>query len=545
MTYPKHLHDLHNEYPLAAEHLELLEAMLSPFNQKLLEKNKKDFKSTTKLCPNFFDKTEYVLSLENLQFYLKMGLVLTKTHSVISFKQDNFMEQFIVQNSESRRNATSQFSKDHFKLLNNSQYGKFVENIQNRSSVEFCSTEKRARYFTNRPQYKAVRLIDGDKIAIVHSAKTSIKFDNPIGAGFICLERSKHIMMQFWYGVLKPRYLDRIQLILSDTDSFIFKVYTENAYKDLLLFRESMDMSVYNCSSPFYVKDNKKVPGCFSDEKPDAVITEVIALKPKLYSIQTQDHFWTPTTNNLIETYKTSKGIKASAVTVSNEEGPSKVKHSHYKTCLEDGKNIMVNQRLIRSYNDELRSISQVKIGLGLLDDKKWINNDGITTTAHGHHSLYGPTKPCLNRRCACCVLVLNKEQLLINNQLITVATGTCLTRNSVYMIVCKCCGLPYIGASTSPLNKRMTVYYEKFLLLLKDTDNQINYEDEEFSLGLHLLALGFKKKTDFKKYLSIVILEVSDPAVLKARVCEFMYMLNALKPYGINRKNPLSSNIC
>ena len=48
----------------------------------------------------------------------------------------------------------------------------------------------------------------------------------------------------------------------------------------------------------------------------------------------------------------------------------------------------MVKQHTIRSFNDELKSLCQIKIGLSLYDDKKWVNDDGVTTTAYGHHLL-------------------------------------------------------------------------------------------------------------------------------------------------------------
>ena len=60
LEYPKELHDLHNDYPLAPEQIEV---------------NKVE-----KLIPNLWNKKKYVIHYENLKQYLNLGLKLTKIH---------------------------------------------------------------------------------------------------------------------------------------------------------------------------------------------------------------------------------------------------------------------------------------------------------------------------------------------------------------------------------------------------------------------------------------------------------------------------------
>ena len=75
------------------------------------------------------------------------------------------------------------------------------------------------------------------------------------------LENAKYIMNHFWYDVLEEKYEDRIKLLLSDTDSFIYSVYTNDAYSDLYDVREYMDLSGYSTDSPlkkYHNSQNRK-----------------------------------------------------------------------------------------------------------------------------------------------------------------------------------------------------------------------------------------------------------------------------------------------
>jgi len=87
LVYPRRLHDAHNDYPLAPDHVEITTDMLSPYSKHLLEKlGRKPVKNNKKLVPNLMNKKNYIVHYRNLKFYLKMGLKLTYIHRVIEFK---------------------------------------------------------------------------------------------------------------------------------------------------------------------------------------------------------------------------------------------------------------------------------------------------------------------------------------------------------------------------------------------------------------------------------------------------------------------------
>ena len=89
LEYPKSLHDLHSDYPLAPEQIEV---------------NKVD-----KLIPNLWNKKNYVIHYENLKQYLSLGLKLTHIHRGIKFEESQWLEKYITLNTELRTVATNEF----------------------------------------------------------------------------------------------------------------------------------------------------------------------------------------------------------------------------------------------------------------------------------------------------------------------------------------------------------------------------------------------------------------------------------------------------
>ena len=111
LEYPKELHDLHNDYPLAPEDI--------------------NFNKVDELTPNLNNNTKYILHLKNLQLYLELGLKLTKIHKLLEFTQKERMKPYIDMNTNLITASKNDFEKDFFKLMNNSVFGKTMENIRN------------------------------------------------------------------------------------------------------------------------------------------------------------------------------------------------------------------------------------------------------------------------------------------------------------------------------------------------------------------------------------------------------------------------------
>ncbi|XP_025829967.1 uncharacterized protein LOC112904359, partial [Agrilus planipennis] len=124
VEYPQHLHDLHADLPF------LVENIISPANVNGKVK---------KLIPNLMNKTKYVLHYLTLQQALHNGLRLLKVHRVIQFKQSHWLKPFIDLNTRQRNLSENKFGKSSFKLMNNSVFGKTMENVDKRVDVKLVT----------------------------------------------------------------------------------------------------------------------------------------------------------------------------------------------------------------------------------------------------------------------------------------------------------------------------------------------------------------------------------------------------------------------
>jgi hypothetical protein len=242
LHYPKELHDLHNDYPLAPE------------------RYKPEGSFCEKLCGTFYDKKDYIIDIRNLRFYLEKGLVLNKINRVVEYKQRKWLKEYIDLNTSLRTKAKNDFEKDYFKLMNNSVFGKTMENVRGRIQVECCFNDERQKHLQSKTTFKSTTPYhNGDNtFSIVELSKKIVKLDKPIYAGFTILDLSKLHMYDFHYNIMKPKYGENIQLLMTDTDSFVYQIKTDDFYEDMKGMKEHYDMSEYSKESGLYDGENKK-----------------------------------------------------------------------------------------------------------------------------------------------------------------------------------------------------------------------------------------------------------------------------------------------
>ena len=109
LQYPSELHDLHNDYPLAPEKLEISQNMLSKLCLSTANKNGIKIGGVNKLVPNLDNKSEYVVHYRNLQLYLSLELKLTEVHRILKFKQSDWLKKYTDLNIDKRKNAANRF----------------------------------------------------------------------------------------------------------------------------------------------------------------------------------------------------------------------------------------------------------------------------------------------------------------------------------------------------------------------------------------------------------------------------------------------------
>ena len=170
LKYPTELHDLHNDYPLAPEKIKVSENMLSEYSKKIAKKYNISIGLVHKLIPTLSNKEKYVLHYRNFKLYMDLGLKVTKVHRVLKFNQSPWLKQYIDFNTIKRTNAKNAFEKDFFKLMNNSVFGKTMENIRKRVDVRLVTDEKTLMKLTSKPTYVSSKIFNENLVA-VHKIK--------------------------------------------------------------------------------------------------------------------------------------------------------------------------------------------------------------------------------------------------------------------------------------------------------------------------------------------------------------------------------------
>ena len=111
-------------------------------------------------------KKNYVVHISALKQALNHGLELEKVHRVIMFKQSAWLKPYIDKNTELRQNAKSEYEKDFFKLMNNSVFGKTMENVRGHRDFKLIVTEERRKKLVSEPNYDSYKQFANDLMAI-------------------------------------------------------------------------------------------------------------------------------------------------------------------------------------------------------------------------------------------------------------------------------------------------------------------------------------------------------------------------------------------
>ena len=366
LEYPKELHDLHNEYPCAPEKMIITNDMLSDYARKIKEEHSVSSGKVPKLVTTLYDKEKYVLHYRNLQLYLSLGLKVKKIHRVLEFDQSPWLKEYIDFNTEMRKNAKNSFEKDFFKLMNNSVFGKTMENVRKRTNIELVTDEKRLNKLSAKPTYVSSKIFNENLVG-VHTKKERLLLDKPSHVGMCILDLSKTHMYDFHYNYIKKKYPDS-QLLFTDTDSLFYHIKTEkDIYEEFWVDRELFDNSDYPKSSKFFFNENKKVIGKFKDETAGKPILEFVGLKSKMYSYKIGE-----------EEHKKAKGVKKNVV-------KKEIKHQDYLDVLFNKKIMHHQMNTIRSESHQINSYHLNKVSLSPYDDKRYLLDDGITSLAYGN----------------------------------------------------------------------------------------------------------------------------------------------------------------
>ena len=250
--------------------------------------------------------------------------------------------------------------KIFFKLMINSFYGKTMENLRKRINVWLMSNARDFLKYTSRPTYITHKIFEEDYAAI-HEIKTILMLNKPIYVKFTALDLSKWKMYDFHYNFIKNNF--NAELLITDTDSLIYEIKSEDVYKEFFKWKDLFDFSSYSKDSKFFNSTNKKLIGKMIDEFGGVIIDEFVGLKSKMYSIKKIDG----------KESNTAKGVNIAT------------EFNEFKDVLFNKKIIRHKMRRIQAKNYKIGTYEIDKISLSCFDDKIFILDDGIHMLAYFH----------------------------------------------------------------------------------------------------------------------------------------------------------------
>jgi hypothetical protein len=162
---------------------------LSEHQKNLLKIRGEQHVETEKLILDLHDKKKYVIHHRLLKYYMSLGLKVTKVHRTISFNEGAWLKPYIDFNTEQRTKSKNEFEKIYWKLMNNAFYGKTLENIRNRTSIQLIADENKAAKLFSKTTYKRSTVYNENLIAI-HMRKKVLLFSKPIYIGMTVLDES-------------------------------------------------------------------------------------------------------------------------------------------------------------------------------------------------------------------------------------------------------------------------------------------------------------------------------------------------------------------
>ena len=219
---------------------------------------------------------------DKFRIYALKGLIYYTLRKVIDcrgirFREEPWMRSYIELNMRLGANGKNDFEKDFFKLMNNSVFGKTMENIRNRVDVKLVSDRRAAEKLSAKRNFEHLTIFDENLVAI-HMKRTKLTFNKPVYCGMAILD----LMYDFHYGYILPKYGKNQKLLFTDTDSLCYEIETEDVYKDISEdVEKGFDTNNFPKDHPsgIPVGKNKKIPGMMKD-KAGGIVQSIYLFHP-------------------------------------------------------------------------------------------------------------------------------------------------------------------------------------------------------------------------------------------------------------------------
>jgi hypothetical protein len=361
----------------------IVESELSDYNKKIMKKNNiKSISKVKKLVSDYHDRTNYVCHYRIIKYIYSLGITDIKINKCIKFKQGKILESYIMKNQKRREIAKNEFEKNLYKDLNNMVFGNTIKNIREYTNVNLYdgSSIDKVRNKMSRYNVKSVKEMNGSYFQL-ETYKSKILYNIPVFIGVTILDISKIQAYNFHYNYICKTYDNKdFDLLYGDTDSLVYEIRTEDAYKDMKNNEEKFfDLSEMDFMESIKSNLNKKKLYMMKPECRGLVINEFLALAPKNYFYERE------TLDNVKEEQyiKKSKGVSKCIV-------KDEINKDDYVNVLNTGETKTKNMTNIVSKEHILRTINFEKIALTAYYDKSYLMDDGVHLKPYGYYKNKG-----------------------------------------------------------------------------------------------------------------------------------------------------------
>lgn len=363
LIYPHHLHDYTDDFPFAPEHLvtEASDYEASKYISDWLFINPNEppphFEG---LVGTLRDKKNYCTHWRILMWYLKMGLIVNKVHTVVRFKEDNYLASYVQKNISLRNERTDGAGKMFYKLAGNALYGKTFENPFNHGKCVIVRDHETMAHLLENGNISQIGFSDGES-TVVKMDGEKVYLDKPTYIGPIVTEYAKlHMYKLFYEEIMGIFGRANMKLLYTDTDSFIIRIrHPEGVESTEQLFA--------------YIKERKpdligSIGGQVKSETGNTYgITKYIGLRAKSYYYETEDG----------HICKKSKGT--------THDAQDTLSFAEYASALFDKKVIERTNVVFKRTAFSVSTIESERRALSSNDGKRIILEDGISTHAIGY----------------------------------------------------------------------------------------------------------------------------------------------------------------
>ena len=204
LEYPSSIHKKTKYFPFSPEKKTRKVEDFSPY---MTTHKPEKYKPTEKLIMDQTNKQRYFLHYRDLKFYIRHGIRILNVHTVYKFKQSPWLATYIKYNTEQRSKAKTEFEKHFYKLMNNSFYGKTIENIKKRLNLDLIDKSDIHRILNRQSKLSFVdKIAEYEKLNLNSFNRETIKFTKHIYIGFSILDLSILLLYEWYYDKMQPYF---------------------------------------------------------------------------------------------------------------------------------------------------------------------------------------------------------------------------------------------------------------------------------------------------------------------------------------------------